>query len=125
MALEESGEKNTDPPEEHIYHIRESACPSSVQDMSTKKCLESRMNGIQGNLLMQRIARLKSWSRTGKYDLGKCLTRSDRQDCNFEAARGAGWSDEDTPVESQDGGFDDWHGTCVHDLHHEHDLAIG
>lgn len=48
----------------------------------------------------------------------------DHPDCNFEAARGLGRSDEDTPVESQDGSFDDWHGTCMHDLHHEHDLAI-
>ena len=45
-------------------------------------------------------------------------------DCNLEAARGVGRIDEDTPVESQDGSFDDWHGTRMHDLHHKHDLSI-
>lgn len=62
MALEESGEKNTDPPEEHIYHIRESAFPSSDIDMSNKKCLESRMNCIQGDLLGVEEAKMTSES---------------------------------------------------------------
>ena len=61
MALEESSEENTDPPEEHIYHIREnreSACPSSDKHISNKECLESQMNGIQGIVPIQRITRL-------------------------------------------------------------------
>ena len=49
----------------------------------------------------------------------------DRPDCNPEAARGVGRSDEDTPVKSQDGSLDDWHGTGMQNLHHKHDLAIG
>ena len=69
MALEKSGEKDADPPEEHIG--------------------------------------------------------GDHPDCDSEAARRVDRSDKDTPVESQDGSFDDWHGTRMHDLHHKHDLAIG
>lgn len=48
----------------------------------------------------------------------------DCPDCNFEAALGVRRSDEDSPVKSQDGSLDDRHGTCMHDLQHEHDLAI-
>ena len=43
----------------------------------------------------------------------------DHPHCNPEAARGVGGSDEYTPVENQDGSFDNWPGTCMHDLHHE------
>ena len=49
----------------------------------------------------------------------------DHPDRDLEAASGAGPSDEDTPVECQDGSFDDWHGTRMHDLHHKHNLAVG
>ena len=49
---------------------------------------------------------------------------SDHPDCDFEAATRVGRSDENMPVESQDGSLDDGHGTCVSDLHHKHNLAI-
>ena len=48
----------------------------------------------------------------------------DGPDCNLEAAIGLGRGDEDVPVESQDGSFDDRHGTCMQELHHKHDLAV-
>ena len=49
---------------------------------------------------------------------------SDCPDCDFEATLVVGRCDENSPVKSQDGSLDDRHGTCMHDLQHEHDLAI-
>ena len=39
MALEQSGEKNTDPPKEYIYHISESALD---KDLSNETCLGNK-----------------------------------------------------------------------------------
>lgn len=50
-----------------------------------------------------------------------CTNHPDR---DLEAEIGVGRSDENAPVESQDGSLDDWHGTRMHDLHHKHDLTI-
>lgn len=58
MALEQSGEENTDPPKEYIYQISESAFPLTDRDLCNETDLGSQMDSVEDRSLLQHLTAL-------------------------------------------------------------------